>query len=129
MTDHYELLIPGLRFWVSLGCGVEERANPQPVDIDVRIEFPKEPIGCHSDHLKDVVCYKTLAEVIIESVKDRSFKLIEFLAAHIFESVANYLNPDGSFLEITVTKPNHPVPHILKGVKFKYSRRLPQKSS
>ena len=129
--DFYELFIPGLRLWVSLGCGVEEKTNPQPVDIDIRINFPQEPIGCHSDRLSDVVCYKFLTELIIESVKNRSFNLIEFLAAHIFEAIVKQtkqLGLEGSILEIAVTKPNHPVPHVQKGIVFKYCRRLSHKS-
>lgn len=128
-VDFYELLIPGLRLWISLGCGIEEKTNLQPVDIDIRINFSQEPIGCHSDRLDDVVCYKSLTELVIESVKNRSFDLIEFLAAHIFEAITTQLNGlDGSVVEIVVTKPNHPVPHVQKGIVFKYCRRLPQKS-
>jgi FolB domain-containing protein len=126
--DFYELFIPGLRLWVSLGCGVEEKTNLQPVDIDIKIDFPQEPIGCHSDQLGDVVCYKTLTELVIESVKNRSFDLIEFLAAHIFEAITKQLRLEGSVVEIVVTKPNHPVPHVQKGIVFKYCRRLSQKS-
>ncbi len=127
-VDFYELLIPGLRLWVFLGCGVEEKTNPQPVDVNIRINFPQEPIGCHSDQLRDVVCYKSLTELVIESVKNRSFDLIEFLAAHVFEAITTQFGLGGSVVEVVVTKPNHPVPHVQKGIVFKYCRRLPQKS-
>jgi len=140
--------------------------------------------GCYSDKLEEVVCYHTLTEKVIASLHKKSFHLIEFLAARIFESVEQHLQPlvllpvnschsgcvkapglrlskrggiskqytpplrqlnHGSFhaspsgrnlreealdavIEVTVTKPNHPVPHIHKGVVFKYCRRVSQKS-
>lgn len=121
-------MIPELRIWVSLGCSTEEKVNPQPVNVDIRINFPKEPIGCHSDQLSDVVCYRVITEAVIDSIKNRSFNLIESLAAHIFVVVTKQYNLNGSALEIVITKPNHPVPHIQKGIIFKYHRRLPQKS-
>jgi dihydroneopterin aldolase len=66
--------------------------------------------------------------LVVESVKNKSFDLIEFLAAHIFEAISKQFRLDGSIVEIVVTKPNHPVPHVHKGIVFKYCRRLPQKS-
>lgn len=120
----YELFVPGLRLWASLGCSREEQANPQPVDIDIRIRFPQEPAGCRSDRLQDVVCYQTLTEWIVESMKNRSFHLIEFLAAHIFKVMAMEPNLSGAVVEIAVAKPNHPVPHVQKGIVFKYCRKL-----
>ena len=127
-SDFFDLLIPGLRLWISLGCSVEERSNLQPVDVDIRMKFFQEPRGCCSDQLVDVVCYKTVVEQVMDSVKDKSFNLIETLAARIFECVAQQPNLDDALIEITVTKPNHPVPHVQKGMVFKYCRRLPQKS-
>ncbi|MFI5342713.1 MAG: dihydroneopterin aldolase [Chlamydiales bacterium] len=120
--------MPGLRLWISLGCSVEEKSNPQPVDVDIRINLSKEPFGCHSDQLIDVICYKAITEQVIEFVKNRSFNLIEFLAARIFETVAKQIDRKGALIEIVITKPNHPVPHVQKGIVFKYRRRLLQKS-
>ncbi|MDR2540086.1 MAG: dihydroneopterin aldolase [Chlamydiales bacterium] len=117
-----------MRLWVSLGCSIEERANPQPVNVDIRIGSPKEPIGCHSDQLSDVVCYKMIAEPVIESVKNRSFHLIESLAAHVFAVVVKQYDLSGFTVEVVITKPNHPVPYIQKGMTFTYRRRLSQKS-
>lgn len=126
--DYYELLIPGLRLCVSLGCSEEEKSTPQPIDIDIKINYLEEPIGCHSDKLVDVICYHTLTEKIIESVQNRSFNLIEFLAKYIFETVSKHIDSKGSIVEIAITKLNHPVQHVQKGIVFKYCRRLPQNS-
>jgi dihydroneopterin aldolase len=100
---------------------------PQPIDVHTEIKFFEELRGCTTDNLEDVVCYHTLTEKIIESLRGKSFHLIEFVAKQIFETVASFISL-GAILAITITKPNHPVPHVQKGISFKYSRRIPQKS-
>jgi FolB domain-containing protein len=126
--DFYELLIPGLRLWISLGCSVEEKANPQPVDVDIKIKFSKEPLGCRSDQLADVLCYKTIVEDVLAFTKGKSFNLIEALAERIFHCISKQTNLENALVEVAITKPNHPVPHVHKGMVFRYCRRLPQKS-
>jgi len=123
-TDFYELLIPGLRLWVSLGCSAEDRLSLRRIDVAIRITSSQQPRGCHSDQLDDVVCHQRVTAQVIDSVKDRHFNLIESLASCIFECVAKQLNLNDAFIEITVAKPNHPVPHV----QFKYCRRLLQTS-
>lgn len=127
--EEYELLVPGIRLWISLGCSPEERRHPQPVDVDVRMTFSKEPLGCKTDSLKDVVCYQTVAELILESLKNRSFHLIESLASSILDLLVKKMNLHDLLLEVAVSKPNHPVPHIHRGIVFKAKRKLSQKSS
>lgn len=127
-ADRYELLIPGLRLWIFLGCSVEERSHLQPVDIDIRINFSKEPVGCHSDELEHVSCYKTIVDQVVEYTDKKTFNLIEYLAAQIFQVVGKQLNDRDAWLEIVIAKPNHPIPHVGKAVVFRYSGRSPQKS-
>lgn len=71
-----------------MGCSFEERANLQPVDVDIKITFSQEPLECYSDQLADVICYKTVTKQVIESTKGQSFNLIESLSARIFACVA-----------------------------------------
>jgi len=54
---------------------VEEKFNLQPVDIDIKISFLNEPIGCQSDQLSQVLCYSMVVERITEKLKNRSFNL------------------------------------------------------
>jgi len=129
LTHYSELSIPGLRLWISLGCSAEERATPQPVDIDIKIQFAQELLGCSTDKLSDVVCYDTLVKQVINALQNRSFHLIEFLAAFIFAAVEKQLQKAEAIVEVTVTKAHHPVPHVQKGIAFKYCRRVSQKSS
>ena len=51
------------------------------------------------------------------------------MAARIFEALANQPNLADAIVEIVITKPNHPVPFVQKGMVFKYCRSLSQKSS
>jgi dihydroneopterin aldolase len=126
---HYsELSIPGLRLWISLGCSEEERATPQPVDIDIKIQFVQELLGCSTDKLSDVVCYDTLVKKVIAALQNRSFHLIEFLAASIFAAVEKQLHQIEAIIGVTVTKAHHPVPHVQKGIAFKFCGRVSQKS-
>lgn len=131
MTEYSELIIPGLRLWLSLGCSPEERAVPQPVDIDVRIKFFQELPGCSSDHLHDVLCYHTLVEHVTASIQHHSCHLIEYLAKRIFTLIEDKFSSilQDALMEISVTKPNPPVPNVQRGITFKYARRVPQKSS
>lgn len=129
--DYYELTIQSLRLWVSLGCSPEERSNPQPVDIGIKMTFSKEPLGCKSDQLDDVICYQTVVDEVTKIVQVQSFHLIECLARTVFDIVANYLHQKRQseiVLEIAIAKTHHPVVNVHEPVIFTYRRRLPQKS-
>lgn len=128
MKDYFELFIPKLRLWISLGCGAAEKVHPQPVDIFIKISTTQEPKGCNTDQLEDVICYKHLTDLILKVVENRSFNLIESLAKVVFDVLSGEPNLVGSYLEITIQKPNHPVAHVHEPVTFKYARSVPQTS-
>lgn len=128
-SDHFEMLIDGLRFWVSLGCSTEEKSNPQPVDIHIKFHFFNEPAGCCSDQISDVICYKTIVDSISISLQNRSFNLIESLAKHIFDTIAEQLKTQDAAIEVTIAKPHHPVMNVHRPTSFKYARRLSKKLS
>lgn len=97
------------------------------MDITITIDFSKEPVGCQSDDLSQVCCYKVLSEQIIQSIEEKSFHLIESLAAHIFDIVAGQINEDDGVIEVMIIKPNPPVQQVQKGVVFTYCKRVSQK--
>lgn len=115
----YELFIPGIRLLLTLGCTDEEKAQKQPVDIDIKITFSKEPAGCRSDQLSDVCCYDTIVKKLAQSLERESFNLIEYLAARAFDIIGKMLQQEAT-IEITVAKPQHPVEHVQKAISFKY---------
>ncbi len=129
--DHYELAIQNLRLWVSLGCSPEERSSLQPVEIGIKMIFSKEPSGCKSDQLDDVICYQTVVDEVTKIIQGQSFHLIECLSRTVFDIAANYLHQKGQsevVLEIAIAKTHHPVVNVHGPVTFTYRRRLPQKS-
>lgn len=72
-----------------------------------------------------------IVERITETLQNRSFNLIEFLAALIFDAVSHqltHLDQQGSIIEVVIAKPNHPVMNVHGAMTFKYCRRLPQTS-
>lgn len=101
----------------------------QPVNVDIRISSPEEPPGCLSDQLADVVCYEIVVERVAEAIKNRSFRLIESMAACMFKEIVPHIPLHNGVVEITVTKPKHPVPLVHGGIAFTYRRRLSQKHS
>ena len=107
----------GARLSVRLGCGAEERALPQPVDLDVSVRFAEPPAACASDDLGDTVCYADLIEAARGFVANREFKLVEHLA-HELHRVLRPLVPPKADLWLRVTKLHPPVPDLLGGVSF-----------
>ncbi len=82
-----ELKINPIRVFVSLGCGADERANPQEVQIGLNLKFASPPVGCSTDDIKDTICYRDLAETIYGIAKSQEFRLIEHLAHKVFISL------------------------------------------
>ena len=107
----------GARLSVHLGCGAEERALPQPVDLDVSVRFAELPAACESDKLEDTICYADLIEAARARVAGREFKLVERLA-HELLGALRPLVPPGAELWLRVTKRQPPVDGLAGGVSF-----------
>jgi dihydroneopterin aldolase len=132
-VDQYTLVIRALRVWISLGCTPEERAHPQPVDIDITVGFVDEPIGCRTDHLSDVLCYSKVTDALISSLQSEGYNLIEAVAQRAHSAVEVSIQEqgikNGAFVDITIAKPHHPIASVHGPIIFQYRRRLLQKSS
>jgi len=107
----------GARLAVRLGCGADERAQPQPVDLDVAIRFADLPPACESDKLEDTICYAELIVAARAAVRGREFHLVERLA-HELLAVLRPLVPPGAELWLRVTKLRPPVADLAGGVAF-----------
>ena len=72
------------------GASEAERSEEQPLDIDVRIEIDLSA-AVASDRLERTLDYARLHERLVRTVRERSFHLLERLAAEllgiIFEDV------------------------------------------
>jgi dihydroneopterin aldolase len=116
----------GARLSVRLGCGADERAIPQAVDLDVAVRFAELPPACESDKLEDTVCYADLIEAARARVAGREFHLVERLA-HELLAALRPLVPPGAELWLRVTKLRPPVSELAGGVAFSLGdfERLP----
>ena len=107
----------GARLSVHLGCGAEERARAQPVDLDVSVRFAELPAACESDKLEDTLCYADLIAAARARVAGREFKLVERLAHELYGALRP-LVPPGAELWLRVTKLQPPVDGLSGGVSF-----------
>jgi len=107
----------GARLWPRLGCGAEERARPQAVDLDVAVRFAEPPPACESDKLGDTVCYADLIEAARAAVAGQEFHLVERLAHELYAALRP-LVPPGAELWLRVTKLHPPVADLAGGVAF-----------
>ena len=112
-----ELEIRAARLHVRLGCGEAERAEPQDVDLAVRVRFAAPPTACETDELGDTVCYAKLVDQARELVAGREFRTVEHLAYAIARRLRGEL-PDGAGLEVRVTKLRPPIAELEGGVSF-----------
>ena len=101
MTDR--ILLTGLVFEGRHGYGDEERATPQPVEVDVALTLDLAAAGT-SDDLELSVDYSAVARQVGQVIQDQSFRLIETIA----EAIAHDLlaaHPRIDEVEVRVHKP------------------------
>lgn len=124
-TEKYtcKLSIKDLRLWVHLGCSREEKVNPQPVSITLKLYFTEPPRGSATDELADSVCYFEIVELVQKLLSDRAFNLVEHLTLTIREAVYKHLesiSQENVTLKVIVNKLSPPVPNLYGGVSFSY---------
>ena len=112
----------GLRLVGICGALPEERARPQPIEVDLDVEADLTAAGS-SDALADTVDYGVLCDAVATVVADGSPQLLEHLASVIAGAV---LEADDRVAAVTVSvrKLRPPVPHALgtSGVRIWRSR-------
>lgn len=119
-----KLLISDLRIWVHLGCGEEERYNPQLVSINLEFVFNTPPVAIESDKIEDTFCYLQTTKHIQALLQKKSFKLIEHLAKSIYDVIAKFITSSGqdvNNITVHLHKISPPAPGIHGGVSFIYS--------
>ncbi len=94
---------------VNLGWTDEERAEPQPIAVDITLRYPTLPQACVSDELNDTQCYAKLLQIVESVCQSRPFKLIEHLAYAIHTAVKNQLKNSEIYLSVKVHKLHPPI--------------------
>ena len=121
MTDRIALI--NMRFEGRHGVLEEERAQPQPFEIDVELSLDLSLAGV-SDDLHHTVDYREVFEIVRETIEGPSRQLIESLA----ETIAARLLADfgtvgvGEVL-VRVRKPNVNLPGALDAASVEITRR------
>lgn len=112
------LHIRGLKLPVNLGWPDQEREQEQIVSLDLEIIFPKPPLACITDDLKDTVCYAALIQTLRDKLSAQNFHLIEHLGQEIYCIVKEQFPPD-AYITIHITK-NPNIEGLTNGVCFSY---------
>lgn len=118
MSDR--ITLRGMRFMGRHGVSAEERDKPQPFEVDLvlRLDLSRP---AETDDLADTINYSTLFKLARAIVEERSFHLIEALAAAIADAVlAAHPVTD---VEVRVRKPKAPLPGAFETVEVRIRRR------
>ena len=118
MSDR--ITLGGMRFAGRHGVGSVERAEAQPFEVDIvlRLDLSRP---AETDDLADTIDYSAIYMLARSIVEERSFKLIEALAAAIADAVLASHPVDD--VEVRVRKPKAPLPGAFDVVETRIRRR------
>jgi len=117
MSDR--ITLRGMRFMGRHGVSAEERAEAQPFEVDLVLRLDLAHPAA-TDELADTIDYSTLFALVREIVEERSFHLIEALAAAIAEAALAAHPVDD--VEVRVRKPKAPLPGVFETVEARIRR-------
>lgn len=109
-----------LRLLARCGAGAEERATPQPLEIDLDVVADLGPAG-RSDRLGDTVDYGAVCQEAVESATAAPAALLEHLAERLAAAVLGG-DPRVEAVTVAVRKLRPPVPHDLASAGVRIHR-------
>jgi len=113
------ITLRGMRFLGRHGVSLEERLEPQPIDVDVIVPADLRAAGA-SDDLARTIDYAAVFEIVRGAVEGRSFRLLEALAAAVADEVLGL--PGVTEVEVAVRKPKAPLPGAFESVEVRIRR-------
>lgn len=122
MSDR--IALRGMRFVGRHGVELEERMEPQPIEVDVELEMDLAR-PAETDELEDTIDYAAVFTLVGEIVEGRSFRLLEALAGAIARAVVDAHGTDEPRLaavEVRVRKPHAPLPGEFTAVEVSVRR-------
>ena len=118
MSDR--ITLRNMQFMGRHGVSSEERAEPQPIEVDLVVRLDLST-PAKTDELADTVNYSALFRLAHKVVEERSFQLLEALAGAIADAVlATHPVED---VEVRVRKPKAPLPGAFETVEVRIRRR------
>ena len=118
MTDR--ITLRGMQFAGHHGVSDDERATSQPFDVDLVLRLDLST-PARTDDLADTIDYSSLFDLAGKVVRERSFHLLEALAAAIADAVLAEHPVDD--VEVRVRKPKAPLSGALDAVEVRIRRR------
>ena len=118
MSDR--ITLRGMRFMGRHGVAPDERAEPQPFEVDLVLRLDLSRAAA-SDELADTVDYAAVFVLARRIVEGRSFHLLEALAAALADGVLSTFPVDE--VEARVRKPKAPLPGAFETVEVQVHRR------
>ena len=85
-------------FW-RVGVSDEERAKPQRllVTVDMSLDFSSAAL---SDRIEKTINYQAVVDGLLKFGEERSWKLVEKMAANVADWVLDEFNPQGVMVEV-----------------------------
>jgi len=96
-----------------------EREQGQDFVVDVTLELDLAPAAA-SDDVQDTVHYGELAEILVAIIEGEPVQLIETLAERLADACLH--DPRVVAVEVTVHKPQAPIPHTFQDVAVRLRR-------
>ncbi len=109
-----------LRLKVNLGVGEEERSKAQDVMVNLKFFSENKPGACISDNINDTICYHKMSDLVKEFVREKEFKLLEYLCYEMYQSLRKYVGQETK-IWIKIEKCNPPIENLLGSTSFTYS--------
>jgi 7,8-dihydroneopterin aldolase/epimerase/oxygenase len=120
-TDRIELR--GLRVLGRVGILPTERAQDQPLEIDLDLEVELAAAGV-SDSLDDTVDYAGVCDAAVAAVRDGHVDLLERLATKVADAALG-LDPRIASVDVALRKLRPPVAHHLASAGVRLVRSRP----
>ncbi|GAB48584.1 2-amino-4-hydroxy-6-hydroxymethyldihydropteridine diphosphokinase [Mobilicoccus pelagius] len=117
MSDR--IVLTGVQTDGTHGVLPEEHEKPQRFVVDVVLEVDLQPAG-GSDDLADTVSYADVADDVVAIVEGPHVDLVETLADRM--AAAALAHPGVEAVEVTVHKPDAPIPHPFADVAVRIRR-------
>ena len=96
-----------------------EREQGQDLVVDVALDLDLAPAAA-SDDVQDTVHYGELAGLLVAIIEGEPVRLIETLAGRLADACLN--DPRVEAVEVTVHKPQAPIPHTFQDVAVRLRR-------
>jgi dihydroneopterin aldolase len=84
------------------GVSASERESSRPLEIEITLRVDLSQAAT-TDNLADTVNYSTICSTIVKLVEDRSYKLLERLAAEILDVI--FVDNRIKFATVKISKP------------------------